>query len=166
MKKGIRCLLVAAVAVAIGGMGIARGDVGEEFEAGGLRYKVLSEEGAQGTVEVGAENDAAGEVVIPASVENDGIEYQVTGIGGRAFMGCNAMTGVTIPAGVTNIGPLAFYMCSLHTVTIPVGVVSVGDSIFGSCFALGAWRRHSPRRCESITNVNPLVPGSSPGGST
>ncbi len=143
MKKGIRCLLVAAVAVAIGGKGIARGDVGDEFEAGGLRYKVLSEEGAQGTVEVGSENDAAGEVVIPASVENGGIEYQVTGIGGRAFMGCNAMTGVTIPAGVTNIGPLAFYMCSLHTVSIPVGVVSVGDSIFGSCFALGTFQAPS-----------------------
>ena len=52
-----------------------------------------------------------GDVVIPAKVTYEGVEYDVTAIGESAFWGCSGLTSITIPEGVTAIGDCAFSDC-------------------------------------------------------
>ena len=67
-----------------------------------------------------------GDLVIPESVEYNGIIYSVTGIGYIAFNNCSGLTSVTIPNSVTSIDEDAFFYCSgLTSVTIPNSVTSI-----------------------------------------
>ena len=56
----------------------------------------------------------------------------VTEIGPDAFYGCS-LTSITIPDGVTEIGSDAFYGCSLTSITIPDGVTEISWGCFESC---------------------------------
>lgn len=61
----------------------------------------------------------------------------VESIGEKAFLGCSALTSLTIPNTVTGIGESAFQSCSsLPSVTIPDGVTSIGFRAFSGCSAL------------------------------
>jgi hypothetical protein len=57
----------------------------------------------------------------------------VTRIGRKAFSDCIALTSVTIPEGVTDIGEETFYMCALLSVTIPASVATIGKGAFSYC---------------------------------
>ena len=71
---------------------------------------------------------------IPASINYNGTNYSVTGIGARAFEDCRSLTSLTIPNSVTSIGDDAFYGCtSLASVTIPNSVTSIGIGAFSGC---------------------------------
>ena len=79
-------------------------------------------------------NSYSGDVTIPAKVENDGISYSVTSIGGGAFFNCPKLTSVTIPASVTTFNEYAFRGCTgLTSITIPEGVTSIGNFAFAGC---------------------------------
>jgi BspA type Leucine rich repeat region (6 copies) len=61
----------------------------------------------------------------------------VTSIGPAAFAYCKSLTSVTIPSGVASIGDLAFQDCSsLTSVTIPSGVTMIGSLAFHNCRSL------------------------------
>lgn len=82
-------------------------------------------------------SDYTGDVVIPKTVTYNGTNYTVTGIGERAFIGCDGLTNVTIPETVTTIGPYAFYKCTgLSIITIPDAVISIGKEAFFQCKGL------------------------------
>ena len=82
-------------------------------------------------------NSYSGQVVIPATVSNSGMTYDVTAVGENAFRDCSALTGVTIGANVTTIGKRAFLNCtSLTTVTITEAVTEIADYAFAQCSAL------------------------------
>ena len=53
-----------------------------------------------------------GSLIIPPTVMNEGVTYNVTSIGDGAFYLCNSMTEVTIPNTIDSIGEGAFYYCS------------------------------------------------------
>ena len=53
-------------------------------------------------------------MVIPSSVEYDGITYTVTSIGAQAFMNCKSLTAVTIPSSVIAIDGSAFSGSALY----------------------------------------------------
>ena len=75
-----------------------------------------------------------GEVIIPASVTYDGVDYAVTGIGERAFYDCPNLTSVQIPNSVTRIGNEAFYNCDkLQSIRIPDSVDTMGEYAFKAC---------------------------------
>ena len=48
----------------------------------------------------------------------------------NAFNGCNGLTSITIPEGMTTIGDYAFYGCGLTSLTIPSSVASIGYMAF------------------------------------
>ena len=63
----------------------------------------------------------------------------ITEIGKLAFELCSGLTRVTIPAGVTLIDREAFSACtSLTSVTIPRTVTVIGSAAFTCCFDLPA----------------------------
>ena len=95
------------------------------FESDGFYYKLYSEDCVTLThSEYG--NDYSGDVVIPAYVEHNGVNYRVVRIGDHAFTSCYDMTSVSIPTTVTTIEESAFYYCtSLTEVIIPEGVEDI-----------------------------------------
>lgn len=59
---------------------------------------------------------------------------QLTVIASEAFDGCESLTSITIPDGVTSIGEFAFAHCKgLTSITIPNGVISIGLYAFIGC---------------------------------
>ena len=82
-------------------------------------------------------NKYIGAIEIPKKVTYDGVTYDVTTIGARAFGWCTNLTVVTIPNSVTTIGSSAFEGCTgLPRVTIPTSGTSIGDSVFYGCTGL------------------------------
>ena len=108
------------------------------IEHNGINYTVLTAPSGEenGTVEVGPNLDASGNITIPATIVYNGQTYTVTSIGNRAFANCH-ITSVTIPDSVTSIGNYAFSHCTdLTSVTIPDSVTSIGGYAFGGCSSL------------------------------
>ena len=76
----------------------------------------------------------SGDVVIPSTVEFNGMTYNVTSIDEWAFYYCSSLTSVNIPSSVTSIGNSTFSGCSsLSSVNIPSSVSSIGEYAFASC---------------------------------
>ena len=73
------------------------------------------------------DNRISGKITIPSKLGG----YPVTTIKNEAFLGCSAITSVTIPSSVTSIGDYAFSSCTkLTTITIPSTVTSIGKEAF------------------------------------
>ena len=108
----------------------------EQVEIIGINYELITKV-KQATVIAKNRGEYSGKIVIPESVEHEGIAYSVTSIGKSAFSYCSGLTSVTIPNSVTSIGEKAFYGCSgLISVTIPNGVTSIGNYTFEGCSGL------------------------------
>ncbi len=91
------------------------------------------------------EGEYAGNIVIPASILYNDIEYAVTGIGtgnGQiatmlGFTNCTNLSEITIPNSVKLIGTGAFYGCTgLTKVNISEGVETIGYRAFYGCSQL------------------------------
>ncbi len=84
----------------------------------------------------------------------------VTSIGDYAFAD-SALTGVTIPGGVTSIGGSAFNFCAgLINIAIPASVTSIASYAFGNCGNLaGAYFQGNPPGADStvFTGDNGVV---------
>ena len=104
-----------------------------EAEIDGIKYYIITK---GQTAEV-RHKKYSGDIVIPSSIEYEGVNCSVVSIGERAFYECGELTSVTIPNSVSNIGAYAFYECnSLSNVTIPQNVTSIGDYTFAYCQSL------------------------------
>ena len=75
--------------------------------------------------------------IVKAEIPNTFNGIQVTATADDAFHGCEDLTSITIPDGVTIIGENAFYDCSnLTSITIPDSVISIGYGAFNKCSSL------------------------------
>ena len=75
-----------------------------------------------------------GQVIIPSSIQVEGIDYTVTSIGEKAFDNCSKLYFITIPNSVTSIRKGAFSFCyGLAAVTIPASVTFLGEHAFEGC---------------------------------
>lgn len=132
------------------------------FKNGLLTYTVT---GAQ-TVEVSGadskdESDApVYDYVVPETVENEGVTYNVTAIGedafywsdlksitlpesiesikSAAFKSTTNLTSITLPSNLKYIGDYAFNSSGLTSITIPASVEEIGSSAFFTCNSLAS----------------------------
>ena len=77
-----------------------------------------------------------GNIVLPETIQYNGVTYIVTSISARAFYYCSDLTGnLSIPNSVTTIGFFAFGGCSGFTgsLTIPTTVTAIGAWAFNGC---------------------------------
>ena len=115
-------------------------EVGTEdvSDDGKATYKVTKSDLEKGTVTYVAPTDAkATTVTIPATVEIDGVKYNVTAIEKNAFKKNKNLKKVTIGKNVKTIGANAFYNCTkLKTVKFGSNVTTIGDKAFYKCTAL------------------------------
>lgn len=77
-----------------------------------------------------------GHLVIPESIEYNGIRYAITAIGDSAFINQMAVTSVDLPIGIKHIGHRAFRKTGITSVTIPRNVRSLGLNVFEDCQSL------------------------------
>lgn len=134
-----------------------------DFISDGLYYNILSS--SEHTVEISRSTYipySFTKVDVPESVEYNGIDYTVTGIGEYAFERCNTLTSVKFTSLITSIGKGAFSGCNLETLEIPSSVTSIGDGAFSSNnslweVTLPEWMEHIPARlfsnCSGMLSV-------------
>ena len=144
-----------------------------DFEVDGVFYNKTSDNAVavtyKGNYADNYSNEYAGDVVIPSSVDYNGITYSVTSIGDDAFNRCSSLTGIKIPNSVTSIGYNAFYDCSsLTSIQIPNSVTSIGNWAFAYCSSLTSivvdacnTKYDSRNECNAIieTASNTLIAG-------
>ena len=87
-------------------------------EINGLWYELVSETKEASVIQYQNSVQYKGDIVIPETVEYNGVSYSVTSIGAGAyyiyegaFFECSGLTSVTIPNSVTSIGNSAFRGC-------------------------------------------------------
>ena len=111
------------------------------FEVGGLFYKTAkgySMDFVEVTGNPGG-GKYSGDVVVPGTVEYDGITYTVKGVGNWAFEGCGDLRKVTISEGIYKIGAYAFIGCgNLERVILPSTLENIDASnpVFEGCSKL------------------------------
>lgn len=95
-------------------------------------YFTISYEDREATV-VGWDGEGVAE--IPSSMDWDGKTYPVTTIEGNAFLdNADTLTGVVIPASITNINSYAFKGCKkLKRVELPSNMKLLGNNAFDGC---------------------------------
>ena len=102
---------------------------GEELTCGDYTY-VLLEDGRARITDYDGEDE---ELTVPDELDG----HAVREIGEEAFYGCDALTSVTLPDGLTSIDDHAFYGCySLTSVTLPDSLTFIGNYAFSFCDAL------------------------------
>ena len=110
------------------------------------------------------ENDAFAECAALVSVE---FHCAALDLPIRAFRNCTALTTITLPAVVENIGAYAFDGCALTELTIPATVTTLGEyafrgnSLTNGILCLGTTPATGPDNCFDsavYSDVKPLVP--------
>ena len=130
-----------AVLIALITTATAWARVGDNFEIGGVRYKVTSESAKEVTIET-CDKDLAGDLIIPETVSNPNAEddeatYKVTSISSPGFYDHPGLTSISLPLSVTTIGEDTFRDCTgLTSITIPSLVTSIGKRAFQGCTGL------------------------------
>ena len=107
------------------------------YTINGINYD-LSESAKIAVVVLGKE-PYSGDIVIPATVEYNGIEYVVNAMQPAAFAGCQDLTSVVIDAPVSVLPDSLFKKCSsLKSVILNDGIEKIGNEVFLGCSALEA----------------------------
>ena len=112
-----------------------------------LYYKIISEDDREVriTYPKAGDNDnyydgypkPTGVLVVPDSVEHEGVWYRVTDMNWQTFMNCDSLTSVTLPYGITEISGNAFFGCTrLTEVNLPGSVEEIQSAAFRECSSL------------------------------
>lgn len=127
-----------------------------DVEIDGIYYNVDSR--SWNAEVTSGDNKYTDEVVIPAFFEYNDETYYVTSIGSSAFDGCNELTSVVIPDGITTIGEMAFCGSGLTSLEIPRSVTAIGDKAFINCSSLTSIvvDKDNPKY-ESRDNCNAII---------
>jgi len=105
--------------------------VGDTFSNRSFTYEITAAAPNSNTVKIIDSPGASGDIVIPAQVTFQTVEYSVTEIGFEALRN-NQLTSVVIPNSITVIGARAFRDNLLTSVVIPKSVTVIGIDAFRS----------------------------------
>lgn len=80
-------------------------------------------------------------------------------IGESAFLNCNALKEITLPAGIKSIGKTAFRNCqALTAIAVPSSVESIGDQVFYGCSGLTSIKVEAGNTVyDSRNNCNAII---------
>ena len=126
-KKLFLALAISVLFACLFALGISAVDVG------GIDYTFS---GTEATVSASNKNIAKENVVIPATVTNEGVSYTVTKIAAEAFYGNTTIKTLTFEniANIKSIGTSAFRDCSALTGTYSfTGLKEIGYHAFRNC---------------------------------
>jgi len=99
----------------------------------GLQFLIIG----GNAVVAGHTNELPNDVVIPATITVNGLTYNVTSVGDKAFQDCDYLNSIEITNGITNIGNYAFEDCnSLKSIVIPSSVENIKNYAFNKCSSL------------------------------
>lgn len=119
-----------------------------DFNADGVYYKIWSKSKHTCFV-VAGDKKYTGDVVIPSTVNYNGIPFNVTEIDQEAFFECQGLKSVVINEGVTSIAGSAFnHDDALESIVFPESLKSIGDRVFYNCVSLRSIKL--PGKLESI----------------
>lgn len=131
MKKNLFALVMALLPWAVNA---------EVVEVGGIFYSLKPAKVGTASVTFNPKDlnhRYKGDVVIPQTIESGGNTYSVTEIDQYAFMGCNELTSVTMPQGITTIGVGSFEDSKkLTSINIPSSVTEIKSKAFYNCDGL------------------------------
>lgn len=122
-----------------------------DFNDGKLLYNKTSDN----TCEVAmyeqhvADGPYRGDIVIPAKVTNEGVEYSVTSIATKAFYNLPELNSVSIPESVAKIGDNCFQYSYVTTITMQGKMTEIGKLAFANTTKL-----KSIALPEGITKLN------------
>ena len=104
------------------------------FTSGDFTYEVISADDM--TVGVKSYSGNGGNVAIPQTVSDGTNTYTVTKIMNLVFSENTALTGISMPGTIIEIGNKAFYSCSNLTgdITINDPIQKIGSSAFNNCY--------------------------------
>ena len=78
-----------------------------------------------------------GVLVVPDSVEHEGVWYRVTQMSGQVFWGCDSLTELTLPSTISEISLNAFFGCTrLAKVNMPSSIEEIQSNAFRECSSL------------------------------
>lgn len=98
-----------------------------DFTDGNLYYNILNSTDVEITYDILENASYAGVIHIPATVASEGVTYNVTAIGDKAFYRSD-ITDIHIPDNITSIGVSAFQFTStLVNITLPQGITSISN---------------------------------------
>ena len=132
MKKQLTLFFALAIATALSVPVLA-----QDFQSGDLLYEIISNDPPEVSLlgHVDGQN-AQGELLIPETVEHDGLVYTVAEIRQSAFFRCGGLTGnLNIPGTVRAIRQLAFYECVglTGTLVFPDSMRQIEIGAFTNC---------------------------------
>ena len=125
MKKQI--LLLAMILLPL----VASAD---SVEIGGIYYDLISK--SKEAWVTNNPNYYKGDVIIPESINYEGIDYKVSTIKEKAFYECRELTSISIPNTVVEIGESAFRGCGINQIVVPETVCAIGNECFSDCTKL------------------------------
>ena len=103
------------------------------FTVGDIQYEITG----TNEVEVDSTSTSATSIVIPETIDYEGITYNVTSIDTWAFLSHTNLTSVTIPNSIVSIEKGAFYGCTgLTSMDIPNSVTTIDTGAFYNCAGL------------------------------
>ena len=131
MKLLKKALLLATIVVSNGLMASAY-----DFMADSICYNVIGDNEVEVTYKGPQYYSGSyyqGDIVVPATVEYNGIVYQVTQLGIYAFTNSNNLTSVTMPEGLKTIKKYSLSNCKLISqYDIPASVTLIEGGAFNS----------------------------------
>jgi len=111
--------------------------VDDKFIEDGVEYKVLTETGNTGTVQITDYDNNKAQLTIPEIITYDSKQYTVTEIGSLAFYNNDTLTNIKLPNSITTIGDSAFGSCtSLTSIIIPDLVKAIPYNCFSGSTSL------------------------------
>ena len=103
---------------------------GENIEVNGIYYNLV-EKAKAAEVTVNPEGYHYESIIVPESIEYEGVTYTVEAISDYAFANCNSIKTISIPNTITHIGTGAFQSSrGLTDIVIPNSVKDIGIYAF------------------------------------